>query len=244
MAAGRPGLALFETLRRIGKVYVEQARFLLPVALLMFVPLGLIEVLGEHAFELETEDLELHKLPGLVAGIVVQVASSSLGEVFYAGVVMSAVSESMEGHSRTPLRTLVRALPYGGLIVVDVLFSLGLAFGLVLLIVPGLIFFARYVLAAPLLELERSGVRASFRRSRSLGRGHALALLLLLGGLWLVTDLVAGALSQGGLIALGETLVADWAIAAVVELVVTPIWAVAVCVVTWRLLQLERACYN
>lgn len=233
-------LAPARTLRRIGEVYVEQARFLLPVALVLFVPLGFIEAWAEHAFELEADDLDAGQLAGLVVAVVVQVATSSLGEVFYAGVVMSAVSESMEGHRRPPVKKLLRTIPYGGLIVVDILFSLGFAVGLVLLVVPGLIFFARYVLAAPLLELEHSGVRAAFKRSRELARGHKLGLLLLLGGLWLATDLLSGVLGEGGASTLGESLTADWAIATVIEVLITPIWAVAVCVVTWRLLHLQR----
>jgi hypothetical protein len=233
-------LAPARTLRRIGEVYVEQARFLLPVAVVLFVPLGFIEAWAEHAFELEADDLDAGQVAGLIVAVVVQVATSSLGEVFYAGVVMSAVSESMEGHRRAPVGKLLRTLPYGGLIVVDILFSLGFAVGLVLLVVPGLMFFARYVLTAPLLELEHSGVRAAFSRSRELARGHALGLLLLLGGLWLATDLVSSLLGEGGASTLGESLTADWAIATVIELLITPIWAVAVCVVTWRLLHLER----
>jgi hypothetical protein len=206
----------------------------------VFVPLGFIEAWGEHAFELEADDLDAGQLAGLIVAAVVQVTTSSLGEVFYAGVVMSAGSESMEGHRRPPIGQLLRTLPYGGLIVVDILFSLGLAFGLVLLVVPGLIFFARYVLAAPLLELEHTGVCAAFRRSRELARGHKLGLLLLLGGLWLATDLASSLLGEGGASTLGESLTADWAIATVIELLITPVWAVAVCVVTWRLLHLER----
>jgi hypothetical protein len=233
-------LAPARTLRRIGEVYVEQARFLLPVAVVLFVPLGFIEAWAEHAFELEADDLDAGQLAGLIVAVVVQVATSSLGEVFYAGVVMSAVSESMEGHRRPPVGKLLRTLPYGGLIVVDILFALGFAVGLVLLVVPGLIFFARYVLAAPLLELERRGVRAAFRRSRALARGHKLGLLLLLGGLWLATDLLGSALGEGGATVLGESLGADWAIATLIELLITPVWAVAVCVVSWRLLHLER----
>ena len=236
----RSGLAPATTLRRIGQVYVEQARFLLPVALVLFIPLGLLEAWAEHTFELETDDLEGTRIVTLPLALAAQVAASSLGEVFFAGVVMSAVSESMEGHERPPLGKLVRALPYGGLIVVDLLFSLGLAFGLVLLIVPGIVFFARYVMAAPLLELQRGGVRASFRRSRALARGHWLWILVLLGGLWLATDLISSLLSEGGASALGESLEADWAIATVIELLITPVWAVALCVVTWRLLHLER----
>jgi hypothetical protein len=240
MAVERAGLAPARTLRRIGQVYVEQAGFVLPVAVLLFIPLGLVEAAGEHLFELETEDLDVAKLAVLIPAAVAQVATSAFGEVFFAGVVMAAVSESMDGRMRPPLGTLVRTLPYGGLIAVDLLFSFGLALGLVLLIVPGLIFFARYVLAGPLLKLERTGVRGAFRRSRELARGHALALLMLLGGLWLATDLVSSYLGEGGGLSFGESLLGDWAVATVVELLVTPIWAVGVCVVTLRLLQLER----
>jgi hypothetical protein len=237
----RSGLAPGQTLRRIGQVYAEQARFVLPVALLLFVPLGLVEALAEHAFELESEDVEWDQIAKLVPALLGQLAAASLGEVFFAGVVMSAVTESMEGRPRPRLRTLARTLPFGGLIVVDILFSLGLAFGLVLLIVPGLVFFTRYVLAAPLLEVEHGGVRRAFRRSRSLARGHALALLLLLGGVWLATELLASYLRENGGTALGESLTADWAIGIVVGVLIAPFWAVALCVVTWRLLQLERS---
>jgi hypothetical protein len=240
MPVERAGLAPARTLRRIGQVYVEQASFLLPVALLLFIPLGLIEAAGEHLFELETEDLDAATIATLIPAAVAQFATSAFGEVFFAGVAMAAVSESMEGRARPPLRRLVRSLPYGGLIAIDLLFSLGLALGLVLLIVPGLVFFARYVLAGPLLKLEGAGVRRAFRRSRELSRGHAPPLLALLGGLWLATDLLSSYLGEGGGISFGGSFVGDWAVATVIELLVTPIWAVGVCVVTLRLLQLEQ----
>jgi hypothetical protein len=239
--AGAQRLSLLDTCRRAARVYVEQAPFLLPVALLLFVPLGLIDALGEHAGELDADDLTLGELAPLLGAVVLQVVSATVGEVFYAGVAMAAVTESMEGRRRASIGRVMRELPYGRLIVVDVLFAIGLAVGLVLLIVPGLVFFARYILVAPVVEIERRGVIESFRRSRELARGHALALLVFLGGLWLLTDGLTSVLQDGGLWALGESLASDWAIAVVVGVVVTPIWAVAACVVAWRLIQAERA---
>jgi hypothetical protein len=221
-------------------VYVEQAAFLLPVALLLFVPLGLLDAVGEHAGELDADGVEPGELAPLLLAVVLQVATAALGEVFYAGVAMTAVTESMEGRPRASIRRVMQTLPYGRLIVVDVLFALGLGIGLALLVVPGLIFFARYILVAPVVEIERGGVAGSFRRSRELARGHALALLILLGGLWLLTDALTSLLQDGGLLALGESFAAEWAIAVVIGVAVTPIWAVAVCVVTWRLLHFER----
>jgi hypothetical protein len=233
-------LPLVDTCRRGARVYVEQAGFLLPVALLLFVPLGLVDALGEHGGELEPDEFSAGELAATAVALVLQVATSTLGEVFYAGVAMAAVTESMEGRPRASIGAVMRELPYWRLIVVDVLFALGLAVGLALLVVPGLIFFARYILTAPVVEIERGRVTDSFRRSRALSRGHALGLLLLLGGLWLVTDALTSALQDGGLWALGESLPADWAIAVAIGLLVTPVWAVMVCVVTWRLIHAER----
>jgi hypothetical protein len=221
-------------------VYVQQAGFLLPVAIVLFVPLGLLDAIGEHGGEIEADGLEPVELAALLAAVVLQVATAAVGEVFYAGVAMTAVTGSMEGRPRASVGRVMRELPYGSLIAVDVLFAVGLGIGLALLVVPGLIFFARYILVAPVVETERGGVTHAFRRSRELARGHALPLLLLLGGLWLLTDALTSLLQDGGLWALGESLAADWAIAVVVGVAVTPIWAVAVCVVAWRLMHFER----
>jgi hypothetical protein len=234
-------LPLLDTCRRAARVYVEQAGFLLPVAILLFVPLGLVDALGEHAGEIDADELEWGELAALLGAVALQVASATVGEIFYAGVAMAAVSESMEGRPRASIGRVMRSLPYARLIAVDALFALGLAVGLALLVVPGLIFFARYILAGPVVEIERRGVTDSFRRSRELSRGRALSLLLLLGGLWLLTDGLTSALQDGGLWALGESLLSDWIIAIVVGVVVTPLWAVAACVVAWRLVQPERS---
>ena len=234
-------LRLRDSARYVGRVYAEQAGPLLAVAVLLFVPLGLLDALGEHGWELDTDDLSVGKVIGLMLGIVAQVTTATLGEVFYAGVAMAAVMQSMEGRPRAPLDRVMRNLPYGRLIVVDILFSLGLAVGLALLLIPGLVFFARYILAAPLLEIERYGVADSFRRSRRVARGHALPLLALLGGLWVLTDGLTSLLQDGATGSLGEGLWADWAIAVVTSVAFTPLRAVAACVATWQLLQAERS---
>ena len=234
-------LRLRDSARYVGRVYAEQAGPLLAIAVLLFVPLGLLDALGEHGWELDTDDLSVGKVIGVMLGIVAQVTTATLGEVFYAGVAMAAVMQSMERRPRAQLDRVMRNLPYGRLIVVDILFSLGLAVGLALLLIPGLVFFARYILAAPLLEIERYGVADSFRRSRRVARGHALPLLALLGGLWVLTDGLTSLLQDGATGSLGEGLWADWAIAVVTSVAFTPLWAVAACVATWQLLQAERS---
>jgi hypothetical protein len=225
----------------MAQVYVEQIRFLLVVALLLFVPFGLVDALAESLVELETEeDPSVGEVLGLAAGIMLHIATATFGEVFYAGMAMAAVTESMEGKPRSSIGRLLRSLPVGRLVAVDLISSFGLALGLVLLVVPGLMLFARYVLAAPLLKIEGLSVGAAFRRSSELSRGHRWFLLLLLGGLYLLTDGLTGVLQDGAVETIGHSLPSDWAIAVVVGVVVTPVWAVGLCVVAWRLIHRER----
>jgi hypothetical protein len=232
-------LRLRDSARYVGRVYADQAGPLLTVAVVLFVPFGLLDALGEHGWELGPDEVSVGEVAGVLLGMVAQVTTATLGEVFYAGVAMAAVTQSMEGRPRAPLDRVMRSLPYGRLIAVDILFAVGLGVGLALLVLPGLVFFARYVLAAPVLEVERHGVADSFRRSRRVARGHAIPLVALLGGLWLLTDGLTSLLQDGGVWALGETLWADWAIAVIVAVAFTPLWAVAACVATWQLLQAE-----
>jgi hypothetical protein len=225
----------------MAQVYVEQIRFLLVVALLLFVPFGLVDALAGSLIELEIEeDVSVGQVLGLAAGIMLQIATASFGEVFYAGMAMAAVTESMEGKPRSSIGRLLRSLPVGRLVAVDLISSFGLALGLVLLVVPGLMLFARYVLAAPVLKIEGLSVGAAFRRSSELSRGHRWFVLLLLGGLYLLTEGLTALLQDGAVEAIGHSLPSDWAIAVVVGVVVTPVWAVGLCVVAWTLIHHER----
>ena len=58
------------------------------------------------------------------------------------------------------------------LIAVSILAGLGIAIGLLLLIIPGLILLTLWAVVAPVTVLERPGVLAVFGRSRELVRGN------------------------------------------------------------------------
>ncbi len=237
----RGRLPLRDTARRAVRVYREQAGFLIPVALLVFVPLGLVEAAAERYEEFETEEIRGSELAAVLAAVFVHTTSGSVGEEFYAGVVMAGVAQSMAGKERPPLLTVMRTTPYLRLIATSVLFSIGLGLGLALFVVPGLVFFAWFVLAAPLVKIEGLGVRAAFRRSRQLERGSFWPVLLLVGSIFLLSELLGSGLREGGGGVLGHSLAADWVVAVVASVVVLPLWAVALDVTAWRLLQMERS---
>ena len=94
-------------------VYVEQIRFLLVVVLfLLFVPVGLVDALAEPLVGFETEEEpSVGQVLGLAAGTMLHIATAALGEVFYAGIAMAAVTESMEGKPRSSIGRLPGTLP-------------------------------------------------------------------------------------------------------------------------------------
>jgi hypothetical protein len=221
--------------REIVATYRTRAALLLPAAFLLSVPLGLVDVLDERLFELDAS--ELSWLAGIVLAIetLAHAGTALLGEVLFAGIAAAVVSERRTGVAH-PLLDLLRTLPYGRLIVIDLLFNAGLAVGLLLLVVPGLVFFAWFALAAPLAKIEDLGVRDAFRRSRALVRGRFRTVLALLLPLAIATELLTEALQAGSVWAVGDSFLGDWAGAVAVGVLLTPIFAVASVVLAYDLL--------
>jgi hypothetical protein len=89
------------------------------------------------------------------------------------------VGEEERGHPRQPLRQILRTLPYGRLIAVDLLLVLGTAVLSFALLVPGIVFFTFYSLVGPAVVMEDRKVLSAFRRSARLVRGHFWLVFLL-----------------------------------------------------------------
>jgi hypothetical protein len=170
----------------------------------------------------------------------VAVFTALLGEIFFAGAVAAAVSETHGGEAPT-LRELARTIPYLTLIAIDVLFAVGIALAFLLLIFPAFLFLGYFGLAAPLAKIEHIGVRAAFRRSRRLVRGHVGLVLAVLVPVALGGQLLSAGVSAGLEELLGETFAAEWLGASLAELVSTPVWALAAVALTYELLAAEGA---
>lgn len=75
------------------------------------------------------------------------------------------------------------------LIGLAILYSLGVALGLALLIVPGIMLMVAWIVAVPALIEERQGIFGAFQRSRDLTRGarwRIFGILLVLGAIYLL----------------------------------------------------------
>jgi hypothetical protein len=231
---GKPGTAQLS--RRILATVRTHAGPLFVVAVVVFVPLSLLEALGDRALELDWEDLTAFEAGGLSVAWLFQVASSLVGEAFYAGAVAALLVGARTGVERR-LRDVARELRYGRLVSVDLLYSLGVALFFILLIVPGVLFFTYYALTAPVVEIEERGIRAAFRRSRELVRGSAWTVLAILLPITVVIELLAEADQAGINALLGHSLLADWLGGTIANILVTPLYAVAAVVLTIELIE-------
>ena len=115
-----------------------------------------------------------------VGPLLVALVLSLLGSLLVQGALVDVVRDLHEGRSPAPTREYVartRAV-LGTLLGVALLAALGIVGGFVLLVVPGLILFARWSLVIPLVVLERLGVSEVFSRSSALVRGKTGEVLL------------------------------------------------------------------
>ena len=216
---------------RVAEEYRSHWKTLLLAGLVVFSPLGLLEIAGEELQEplSDAEGLDLGTIAAIAAAIVGVTAGTLVGEVAYTGIVSSIVVTRQAGGEvgERGLREFMRHLPIGRLIAIDLLWVVLVMLGFVALVAPGFVFMAWYALVAPACEIEDLGVRDSFRRSRELVRGYFWRVLIVIAGLLLAEGLltsIAGSVSIWGL---GENLAGDWLASVLTGLLVSPLWALA-----------------
>jgi len=207
-------------------IYRAQAGVLLPVAFWLFLLARVVE-------ELTVEMLALFWL-----GTVVSLTVGTL----YQGMVVNLVSDIQDGRRDSSAGDLIRSvLPvFWRLIGAGFLIALGVAGGLLLLVVPGLYLMTVWAVAAPVIVLERRRVTDALGRSRQLVKDNGWPVF------W--TILAAFAISVGGsllLIVVAEV-VADGPLVRIVlgalaATVTAPIAALVAAVLYFRLLELRDA---
>jgi hypothetical protein len=124
-------------------------------------------------------------------GVVIGFFISLVAVFWLQAALVKAVEDVRDGRADLSLQeTFEAARPHlGAVLVAGILAALGIAIGLVLLIVPGLILMTLWAVIIPVIVLEGKSAGESFGRSRELVRGYGwrvfgvivLTILLLLG---------------------------------------------------------------
>ena len=217
---------------------MRRARFLVAAGVVVFVPIGLIEAL--QLDQVHTSDFAIgHVLAVVVVGFLF-VAITLLGEVLYSGVVAAAAKED-HGAPRRPVGELVRHLPYGRLLLTDILYVLSVGVGLVMLVVPAFLALAFFSLAAVVIECESSSIPAAFRRSYQLVRGSFWRTLVLVLGLAILTEALSRGIEDLVTLALGHSYIDRWIEATVSSLATAPVFALPIVALYFALAELEPA---
>jgi hypothetical protein len=221
---------------RIWRVYWAWASRLLALAVLVFIPLGFVDALLE---QVDTSSLDVtsgFKVAALLAALAAVTASSLFGEVFFSGAIAASLTHP-EDEESPGFAHLARHISYGKLILVDILFVVMMVLGTVAFIVPAFFVFVYLSLAGPVVELEKLGIVAGFKRSFRLVRGHFWMAAGLLIPVEIIGDAVNEALVEGAHSLLGHGLLSAWVGEAVGNIVTAPVVSVAIVLLTLDLIH-------
>ncbi|HEU5062279.1 MAG TPA: YciC family protein [Solirubrobacterales bacterium] len=149
-------LSVGDTLGKSFAIYRDQAGVLLPVAFWLFLGIAVLE--------------------GLLGDSIALLAVALLTLVvtfLYQGMVVGLVQDLQDGRRDSSVRELVGSVVpvLMPLIGAGLVTAIGIVFGFVLLIVPGLYLLTIWAVTAPVVVVERRGVFEALGRSRQLARG-------------------------------------------------------------------------
>ena len=155
---------------------------------------------------------------------------------FFTGMVVMLVRDLQDGHRDSSLGELFSSVTpvFVPVIVVSILFGIGVAIGLVLIIIPGLILLTIWSVAVPVTVIERPGIFAAFGRSRQLVKGNGWPVFGTILLVWLIA-IVVGAL--GGLLASAFGGVIGALIVAIIGALIAPVVALTAALIYFTLVE-------
>lgn len=229
-------LTLLGLYARIWRTYLRWAPSLLLLALVVFIPLGLI-----HALTLEANLGSFDFGNGLalltIVGAVFALAATGLvGEVFYTGAV-SILLTHPHGDRAPSLREIAGTIKYGSLIAIDLLYGLMVAVGLIVFFFPGVFVFVWLGLSAPVVEIEHRGIRAAFCRSVELVRHRFWIVALVLIPIEILGDALTNLATNATHHLFGSELLCEWLADILANVAFTPFYAVAAVLLTVDLIR-------
>ncbi|HEV2932289.1 MAG TPA: hypothetical protein VGY96_04065 [Streptosporangiaceae bacterium] len=163
------------------RMYKTHARHLLAIAFVIYLIAAVITAV--LALAGGTVGLLLGSLVSVIAAFVLQ------------ATLIKAVQDVRDGRADLSIsETVNQALPFFWSVAgASILAGIAITIGLILIIVPGLFLITIWAVIIPVIVIERSGVMASFGRSRELVRGrgwHVFGTLVIVYVIMLVVEII------------------------------------------------------
>ena len=212
---------------RIFEIYRDQFTLLIPAALVVFVPVAIVNGI------VYAGDVSL-------AGVLLILVLGTIASYWFQGMVVEAARDILDGRRDYQVGTLLRSaapviLP---LFLAGVLAGLAFLIGFLLFIIPGLIVLTFFAVVAPVIVIERPGVIDAFRRSIGLVRGTALQVFGVIVVLFLL-QFIVGAVIQAIANDIADSFVGYALADLIVRLLVAPLSALAAAVMYFELKSLH-----
>jgi hypothetical protein len=227
-------LAIGQTLSKIFRAYRHQASVLLPGALIVFLPVAIINAL-----------IRTNAVRGGGVGIIFSLIAILIQLVaiyLFQGMVVQLVRDIQDGRRDSSIGQLFQsAVPVlGTLILAGILAGFGITIGFILLIIPGLFLLTIWALIAPVIVVERTGVGGAFSRSRELVRDNGwrvFAVLAILFVIQFVATLILTAIS----VALSRSVVGAAVAQLIAYVLIAPLSALAAATMYFELGRIKEA---
>lgn len=178
--------------RDVVSAYRAHWFFLITAAVVVLLPQALADALLDH---LNLEGIHSAHDIVILAAAPLTVIVNLFGQAFYAGLAAAAVIEWRANRPLPGIVALLRSVPLGRLVLLDIVLTIGTAIGLVLLVIPGLIFMAFFSISPALVKFEHQSVWGSMRRSRDLVRGNFWRVMATVVGTIVLTEVAASLIS-------------------------------------------------
>lgn len=190
--SGEGKLSLRAVSREVVASYRAHWFFLILAALVVLLPQALADGFLDH---LQIEGVHSVRDVAILAAAPFTVVVNLFGQAFYAGLTAAAVVEWRAHRPLPNVRALLRTVPLGRLVLLDLVLTVGTAIGLLLLVIPALVWLALFSLAPAIVKFEHQDLWGSMRRSRELVRGNFWRVLPIVVGTILLTEILVAAAS-------------------------------------------------
>jgi hypothetical protein len=233
--SGGPGLAprgLGDILSAAFQIYRENAGSLLMIVAVVVVPLTFLstfidgvvfapekttEVIFGQTVEVTTRSATIGLLAVLITAAISVIITAVLQAALLRGAAQGTIGDPVDidasykwGFAR-----------FGSVLLISVLVGLAVLGGLILLIIPGIIFAVMFSVSVPALVVENKRGTEAMGRSWNLVKGHfwhALVVLLVAG---ILTGIVSGIIQAIGT-AISDNWFIDWIFQAIAQIIVAP----------------------